>query len=369
MAGLTPQQVHERALAGDVAAQIALSRLFDQQGRHDVAMGWLGKAADAGSVEAATVAGARLLVGRAAPFDPGKGAAMLFAAAGRGGPEACARAAVLQALGIGRPADPGAALDLLLKAATRGDATARAQLAVLSPDPDQAARLAPGKAASEQTLKTARRSIDAGFWSRPPEGEAAHERPRVRVFRDFAPPAVLDWIRQASAGRLEAARVYDAEGGGVRQDAIRTSRGVGFGLLDADLVLTLVRARMAAASGLALTDFEAPNVLNYSVGQQYRPHYDFINPDVPALAEALARQGQRTATFLLYLNDDYEGGETAFPELDWSFKARAGDALLFFNVDQAGKPVPESLHAGLPPTSGEKWLLSQWIRDRPQPII
>jgi len=30
-----------------------------------------------------------------------------------------------------------------------------------------------------------------------------------------------------------------------------------------------------------------------------------------------------------------------------------------------GKPDPLSEHAGLPVTSGEKWLLSQWIRDRP----
>jgi len=28
----------------------------------------------------------------------------------------------------------------------------------------------------------------------------------------------------------------------------------------------------------------------------------------------------------------------------------------------------DTLHTGLPPTRGEKWLLSQWMRERPQPI-
>ena len=30
-----------------------------------------------------------------------------------------------------------------------------------------------------------------------------------------------------------------------------------------------------------------------------------------------------------------------------------------------GKPDPMTLHAGMAPTSGEKWLFSQWIRQAP----
>ena len=45
------------------------------------------------------------------------------------------------------------------------------------------------------------------------------------------------------------------------------------------------------------------------------------------------------------------------------------DALLFLNVDARGQPHPQSLHAGLPPTRGEKWVLSMWVRDRVQPIL
>ncbi|KQS53731.1 hypothetical protein ASG17_14550 [Brevundimonas sp. Leaf363] len=347
MTAITPQQLHARAVGGDVAAQVALSQLFDREGRHDVAVAWLEKAAQGGSVEAATAFGARLLVGRAAPFEPSKGAAWLAKAAETGA-EAASRMAVIEGLGLKGRSDWPKAIDWLTKAAHRGDASAQAQRAILS-----------GAAGS----------VDLKGWLTPPASQAPHETPRVRVFHDFVAAEVLAWIRSRAEGRLDALRVYDAAGGGVRTDEIRTSRGTGFGLLETDVVISIMRARMAAACGLALAQFEPPNVLNYQVGQQYRPHYDYIDPEAPALAETLARQGQRTATFLLYLNDDYEGGETAFPELDWSFKARAGDALLFFNTDAAGRPVPASLHAGLPPTAGEKWLLSQWIRDRPQPIV
>jgi len=71
------------------------------------------------------------------------------------------------------------------------------------------------------------------------------------------------------------------------------------------------------------------------------------------------------ATFLTYLNAGFEGGETAFPAAQLRYKGQAGDGVLFANLDPAGRPDRRTLHAGLPPTSGEKWILSQWIRQPP----
>ena len=79
--------------------------------------------------------------------------------------------------------------------------------------------------------------------------------------------------------------------------------------------------------------------------------------------------GQRAVTALVYLNDGYEGGETDFPELGWKYRGRKGDALLFWNLTPQGEPEPRTLHAGLPPTSGEKWLYSKWIRQKPFPLV
>ena len=60
-------------------------------------------------------------------------------------------------------------------------------------------------------------------------------------------------------------------------------------------------------------------------------------------------KGQRIKTCLVYLNAEFEGGETEFPKLGLKYRGRAGDA-------------------GLPPTRGEKWLFSQWMRSKAQPI-
>ena len=109
---------------------------------------------------------------------------------------------------------------------------------------------------------------------------------------------------------------------------------------------------------------ELTKVLHYSVGERFDLHFDFIDPAVPDFANELAARGQRLATFLVYLNDDYEGGETEFPLVALRHRGLVGSALYFANVDSSGEPDRLTIHAGLAPTSGEKWLLSQWIRSR-----
>ena len=103
-------------------------------------------------------------------------------------------------------------------------------------------------------------------------------------------------------------------------------------------------------------------MLHYAPGQEFKPHFDFLDPDIPSDADEIARRGQRNMTLLVYLNDDYTGGETEFPVLGLRYKGRKGDALLFRNLDSAGAPDRRMLHAGLTPVTGEKWLLSQWTR-------
>jgi hypothetical protein len=59
----------------------------------------------------------------------------------------------------------------------------------------------------------------------------------------------------------------------------------------------------------------------YDVGQRFAPHYDgsFVRDDAE----------RSLLTLLVYLNDGFSGGETAFPDLGQSITPRAGMALLF----------------------------------------
>lgn len=299
--------------------------------------------ANQGDAAAQTELAGRMLVGRGAPWAPEEGMRLLRAAADRDEPAALRLMAVLAALGEGRPQSWSDARALVERAAALGDAQAQAALDVIGADIDP--------------------------WLKPPPGRVQIEAQRVATFDAFLPPAACAWIMDRARPKLEAARVKNPEQGGANTDSYRSNTGMGFSALDTDLVLQLTHARIAAAIGAPVMHQEPTNILHYTPGQQYRPHFDFLDPGEAHFQRELQAFGQRTVTFLIYLNDDYEGGETAFPRLDWSFKGRAGDALMFWNVTRDGRPDPMTLHAGTPPARGEKWLFSKWVRDRPLPLV
>jgi hypothetical protein len=109
---------------------------------------------------------------------------------------------------------------------------------------------------------------------------------------------------------------------------------------------------------------EATAVLHYAVGEESSNHFDFVSPEIPNYAQEIEKNGQRVLTFLVYLNDDYDGGETDFPKLGLAHKGRRGEGLFFVNALDNNEPDLRTVHAGRPPTKGEKWIVSQFIRNR-----
>jgi prolyl 4-hydroxylase len=117
------------------------------------------------------------------------------------------------------------------------------------------------------------------------------------------------------------------------------------------------------------THFEPFQIVNYQKGGFYNYHLDSCNPDAEDYKECLknlAQHGGRKYTVLIYLNDNYEGGETHFKVIDTSIKGNTGDIVFFKNMlKDSQKSDPKSIHSGTPVKSGEKWLLNLWIRDSP----
>jgi prolyl 4-hydroxylase len=356
------------ALEGDGEACMQLARLFDKAGQHDVAFMWYKEAIANGHTPAMTALGARLMIGKAAPQDVRAGATLIAEAAARQHPEACALEAMLATAGIGRPQSFSEAGDYLLRAAQLDAPRAREQLALFVSDPTQRAQLIHGETAGGIQWTQVRAALNLAAFVQSPPPEVLHSAPRILVVRNFLPPMVCRYLIDRAKPKLAAARVNDPAKGGARTASIRTNTGMGFSLIEMDVVLQAVAMKIAAATTTQVSQQEATNILHYAPGEQYAPHFDFLDPGAAQFAGQLARLGQRIATCLIYLNDDYGGGETAFPDLHWRFKGNAGDALIFYNLDAAGRPDPHTLHAGLPTKNGEKWLLSQWIRDRGQPV-
>lgn len=94
-------------------------------------------------------------------------------------------------------------------------------------------------------------------------------------------------------------------------------------------------------SRVALYGLKTPlRVYRYDVGQSFGVHIDqsYRGPD-----DTLSR-----LTFMVYLNDDFEGGETSFPPLEQVVSPRAGRAVLFQHAVE---------HAGEVVTRGTKYVL------------
>ncbi|GIU54215.1 2OG-Fe(II) oxygenase [Shewanella sp. KT0246] len=104
---------------------------------------------------------------------------------------------------------------------------------------------------------------------------------------------------------------------------------------------------------------EPMTLLQYKVGQEYKPHFDFINERDN---EYLDGQ-QRIKTILVGLNfSPYSGGDTNFPSKNLKFNLMSGDILVFDNASKDGKLIKDSLHQSTPVTSGTKFIISKWVR-------
>ena len=133
-----------------------------------------------------------------------------------------------------------------------------------------------------------------------------------------------------------------------------------------DSVVERVVERAAYLSGLSARHAEDLQVVHYSVGQQYREHSDFFSPTQDATyMQRCSVGGNRLVTIFCCLHPAASGGATAFSHLGLSFTLKLGEALLWMNIDRHGALDGRTLHAGMPPTSGEKYGLNVWLRQRP----
>lgn len=183
------------------------------------------------------------------------------------------------------------------------------------------------------------------------------EAPEVRLFPSLFSAAECRYIIDVATPALRPSFVIDPVTGGEVPNPVRTSEGTAFPFVDENPAVHALNRRLAAASRTDVRAGEPLQVLRYARGQQYREHSDAL--------PGVAPTQQRVLTFLVYLNEDYEGGETVFPRLSVKVRGRLGDGLLFRNASAQGAPDPRALHAGLPVTQGVKHLASRWIRATP----
>jgi prolyl 4-hydroxylase len=181
--------------------------------------------------------------------------------------------------------------------------------------------------------------------------EWTSDRPDIRLFRGAFTPQECDFLILLAEPTYERSLVI-MDGIDV-PDPIRTSDGSTIHWLIEDPATHAINRRIAALSGTSVDQGEPLHILRYRPGQQYHPHHDWLPPP-----------NRRVMTVLIYLNEEYRGGETAFVKTGLKVRGRKGDAIVFVSSLPDGNLDPLSEHAGLPVTGGTKYLASRWIRER-----
>ena len=321
----------------------------------------LRRAADAGNVASMTTLGTLLLTGRDAPFEPEAGARLVASAVERGDAQAMSVMAALKGAGSWTSPSWPDALDLLQRAAEGGAADARAQLVMLAGDQSLADQARRGADVPE-LWRHLRESVDLEKWIVPGPSKQVCDWPKIWTAENFTTPELCDWLISRGKDKLRPGMMFDGQK--ARFLATRTCSDFAFTLVDGGVIMLLLRIRVSLLTGLKIEQMEPPQIFHYALGQEIKPHYDGLYDQLHPYGPEGTYQGDRLATFLMYLNDDYDGGDLEFVKVGYSYKGKAGDGIFFASMRE-GKPDSQSLHGARPVTRGEKYILSQWIHDRP----
>lgn len=171
--------------------------------------------------------------------------------------------------------------------------------------------------------------------------------PTPRIFENFLTDDECEYIIQQAKRSMEISTVKTDK---KVDESVRKSETAW--LKKEDSIVRSVMERCLTNTDRPFINCEQLQVLRYKPGGFYKPHQDAFENE----------KNMRMYTFILALNDDYEGGETIFPNLKKEYKLKKGDALFFDTLDNYEFMTSKALHGGKPVKSGEKWICNLWVR-------
>lgn len=193
------------------------------------------------------------------------------------------------------------------------------------------------------------------------EGMQRLPTPRAELFqqRGFVPPDLCSaLIALIDAGRRPST-IADDNG----DLYFRTSETCD---LAADLpAVQRFEALLTQLCGIDPAHGEPLQGQRYAEGQEFKPHTDYFTPGGRDYDTYCAQSGNRTWTFMIYLNDVAAGGATRFKVLDKTFQPELGKLLCWNNRLPSGGVNPATLHHGMKVRKGVKYVITKWYRENP----
>ncbi|MFN0021601.1 MAG: 2OG-Fe(II) oxygenase [Pirellulaceae bacterium] len=191
--------------------------------------------------------------------------------------------------------------------------------------------------------------------------EMRMQRPDLLRLRGVLSQSECEELIRRASEKVKPSTTVDPETGENKVIANRTSVGTYFHLEENDFIAMLDR-RLSDLVNWPIDQSEGIQILNYRIGGEYKPHFDFFPPEDAGSAGHMAKGGQRVGTIIIYLNEVEEGGETIFPEISLSISPHPGDAIYFGYCNTLGQVDRLTLHGGNPVVRGEKWIATKWLR-------
>lgn len=157
--------------------------------------------------------------------------------------------------------------------------------------------------------------------------------------------------------------------GGPQIDKFRTSSTCMLNQVKGSMIQKIDQ-RISDTIGIHLIYSDIIEGQYYAKGQEFKPHHDYFSPGTKTYENHTKYAGQRTWTFMVYLNTTLKGGGTHFEALNHTFYPQTGTAIAWNNLHADGSLNPNSLHWGMPIEEGEKAIITKWFREKPSvPMI
>ncbi|HVF94215.1 MAG TPA: 2OG-Fe(II) oxygenase [Sphingomonas sp.] len=185
--------------------------------------------------------------------------------------------------------------------------------------------------------------------------------PKLTLFvkRGFLSPALCEAITERIDAVRRPSTIADANG----DMTYRTSET---GDLDAaDPVVIEVERLLTDLTGLDPAHGEPLQGQRYAVGQEFKGHTDYFEPQGVDYERYCGRSGNRTWTLMVYLNESAAGGATRFKAIDKIVQPEAGKLLAWNNRRDDGSLNPATIHHGMKVRSGVKYVITKWFRELP----
>eukprot|EP00903_Cladosiphon_okamuranus_P012123 g11375.t1 len=185
----------------------------------------------------------------------------------------------------------------------------------------------------------------------------------------FASPEECALIIAEGLGTLEESTTWGGADVQAETDGLRSSATAWLADDSIAPLLATLTERVSGMSGLPSAFMEKWQVARYKPQGFFKLHTDHVEAFNSLVC------GGRLGTLIIYLNDDFTGGQTDFPYVKVTVEPCTGDAIYFHSVvlpveqEDAGtmKPDERSAHAGLAVEGGDKWIATKWIHSLPYP--